>query len=67
MKSSGSAPIFVVFQPDLGCGEPPKMRNAQWFGSLTNITYHCDDGDTGGGRATCRNGQWNHDGSCSSK
>ena len=52
---------------DLGCGEPPKMNNAQRFGTVNDITYRCDEGYTGGGSAICKNRQWMHKGSCNSK
>ena len=43
------------------------FRNAQRFGSVMEVTYQCNECYTGEGSATCRNGQWTHDGSCDSK
>ena len=59
--------IFVIFQQDEGCGEPPVIPNANRFGSVTEVTYECDECYTGGGSATCRNGEWSHTGRCDSK
>ena len=43
------------------------IPNAQRFGNLTDVTYKCDECKIGGGRATCRNGEWSHEGSCESQ
>ena len=43
------------------------IPHAQRFGSVTDITYKCDECYTGGGTATCENGEWSHDGNCDSK
>ena len=59
--------IFVIFRQGHGCGEPPRIPNAQRLGSTTSITYKCDEGYTGGGRAWCQDEQWNSNGSCVSK
>ena len=43
------------------------IPNAQRFGSATEVTYQCDECKTGDGRATCRNGEGSHEGSCESQ
>ena len=57
----------TIIYTGLDCGEPPSIPNAHRFGSATEVTYRCDVCYTGGGKATCLNKQWTHDGSCESK
>ena len=59
--------LFVVIQQGQGCGEPPRIDNAQRFGSSTEVTYECTECNTGGGRATCSDGEWTHNGNCASQ
>ena len=58
---------YFPLSKDLECGEPPKIPNSLRFGSVTEVTYQCDECYTGGGSATCSNGEWTQDGSCNSK
>ena len=64
MLRKKSHAIFVIFQQDEGCGEPPVVDHAQRFGSVTEVTYRCHAGYTGGGSAVCQNGEWTYDGRC---
>ena len=59
--------ILCFLPPDQGCGEPPKINNTQRFGSVTEVTYKCDECQKAGGSATCHNGEWYYDGNCDSK
>ena len=59
--------LFATFRKGQGCGEPPRIDNAQRFGSVSEVTYECIECYTGGGMATCTDGEWTHDGSCASK
>ena len=58
---------FYTLSQDLECGEPPNIPNSLRFGSVTEVTYQCDECYTGGGSATYRDGEWTQDGSCDSK
>ena len=48
--------------------EPPVGMDSGHMMEAVAVSYmyQCDECYTGGS-ATCRNGQWTHDGSCSSK
>ena len=59
--------LFTLSQ-DLECGEPPLIPSYLRFGSVTEVTYQCDGCYTGGGSATCSNGEWTqHTTSCESR
>ena len=59
--------IIYFIQKGQGCGEPPVVEHAQRFGSVTEVTYRCNECYTGGGSAICRNGKWDFDVQCESK
>ena len=40
------------------------IPDAQRFGSVTEVMYECNDCFTGGGSATCQNGQWDFEAKC---
>ena len=59
-----TAKLCICYFQGLGCGEPPKIPNSQRSGRETDITYQCNKGYTGGGRAMCNGREWSHTGSC---